>query len=94
MHDGELYFTVGIDIPSRDLYRWCGSESVELVSEDWASTCDSIGARLVPFGDKIYLTSANNLTTGSELWSLAPMTAVFCDGFGDNDTAGWSSTTP
>ncbi|MEO7974845.1 MAG: hypothetical protein ABIU84_14790, partial [Thermoanaerobaculia bacterium] len=72
----------------------CGSESVELVTEDWASTSDSIGARLVPFGDKIYLTSDNNLTTGSELWSLAPMTAIFCDGFGENATARWSTTAP
>lgn len=89
-----LYFTAGIDTPSRDLYRWCGSESVELLSGDFADANDSIGARLVPFGAKIYLAADNGLTTGSELWSFAPRTAIFCDGFGDSATARWSSTTP
>jgi len=89
-----LYFTAGVDTPSRDLYRWCGSESVELLSVDFADPNDSIGHKLLPFGDKIYLTADNGLTTGSELWSFAPRTAIFCDGFGEETAGRWSSTAP
>ncbi|MEO8195657.1 MAG: hypothetical protein ABI689_02930 [Thermoanaerobaculia bacterium] len=89
-----LYFTAGVDTPSRDLYRWCGSESVELLSVDFFGPNDSIGAKLVPFGDKIYLAADNGLTTGSELWSFTPSTAIFCDGFGESATSRWNQTVP
>lgn len=89
-----LYFTAGVDTPSRDLYRWCGSESVELLSVDFADPNDSIGHELVAYAGKIYLSADNGLTTGSELWSFAPRTAIFCDGFGEQSAARWSGTAP
>jgi ELWxxDGT repeat protein len=90
-----LYFVAGDATIDRDIWRWCGSESVELVSDGFASNQAWIGeGGLVPLGGKLLLAANDGQGTGNELWSLAPMTAIFCSGFLPGDSSEWSAVVP
>jgi ELWxxDGT repeat protein len=90
-----LYFVAGEATIDRDVWRWCGGESVERVSDGFASNQAWIGeGGLVAFDGKILLAANDGQGTGTELWSLAPMTAIFCSGFLAGDTAEWSAVAP
>jgi ELWxxDGT repeat protein len=90
-----LYFVAGDATIDRDVWRWCGSESVELVSDGFASNQAWIGeGGLVPLGGKLLLAANDGQGTGNELWSLAPMTAIFCSGFLPGDSSEWSAVVP
>jgi len=93
--DGALYFVAGVFPPFTDIYRHCaGSESVQLVSTPFAGDEDWIDHGLLAFGDRIYFSAVEDLTTGRELWALDPMQPIFCSGFPGGDTDDWSAVAP
>jgi ELWxxDGT repeat protein len=95
LHRGAVYFVAGFSSPSRDLWRWCGSESVELVSTIFASSDDALtGGRLLEFDGRLVFSATQGLTTGSELWVLDAMTPLFCHGFDGEGIAAWSDSVP
>lgn len=91
-HRNALYFRAGGSVTASDLFRYCGSGSVERVTDQFADV-SYITSAATPFQGRLYF-SANQAATGQELWALDPMTAVFCDGFEDGHDDGWSASVP
>lgn len=90
-----LYFVAGDATVDRDVWRWCGGETVERVSDGFASNQAWIGeGGLVPFDGRILLAAKGLDGAGTELWSLAPMSAIFCSGFLPGDVGEWSAVAP
>jgi len=74
-----------------DLHRFCGSESILLVTDQFAGTSAWVVAgRTIPFAGRLFF-AAHDAAGGSELWSV-PAGSIFCDGAGDGTTGAWSST--
>lgn len=89
---GALYFVAGAT--DKDLYRWCGDESVELVSTPFAAPGDTLrDQNLVAYDGKLYM-SASAEGAGGELWQLTPREAIFCSGFLTGDSSEWSLVSP
>ncbi|MEO8276785.1 MAG: hypothetical protein ABI639_11250 [Thermoanaerobaculia bacterium] len=88
-----LYFVAGLSTGDQDIWRYCGSESVEKVSAPFAANNAGINRGLLSLGDRI-LFSGFDATAGSELWALRPMEAIYCNGFLSGDFDFWSATEP
>lgn len=76
-----------------DLHRFCGSESLPNVTEQFSLMTDGVvKSRTVEFAGRLYF-AAFDAAAGAELWSI-PLSNLFCDGFVDENFDFWTSAVP
>ena len=75
-----------------ELFRYCGSGSVERVTDQFADA-SYVTSSVTLFQGRLYF-SASEAATGQELWAIDPLTAVFCGGFEDGHDDDWSAAVP
>lgn len=91
-HRNALYFRATTSPTASDLFRYCGGENVQRVTDQFAD--DSyVSSSFIVFQGLIYF-SAFAAEFGQELWALDPLVTLFCDGFGDGNLDAWSSSVP
>lgn len=89
----ESLFFVSDVATGTDLFRICGSGTVSRSTDQFAGPDFVQSGGLMPFAGRLFFT-ARTATHGAELWALDADEAVFCHGFEDSDTTGWSTTIP